>query len=59
MDTSAEFSCPYCGEPNICPLDPSQGDESLVIDCEVCCRPMELTVSRHGDGESDIAVGLG
>lgn len=59
METSAEISCPYCGAVNTCPLDPSQGDETLVIDCEVCCRPMELTVRRDEEGDNDIDVGLG
>lgn len=52
--------CPYCGESLTILLDTSAGGQSYVEDCQVCCRPMnvsftlveghleELTVSADG-----------
>lgn len=31
-------------------MEPSDGDAEFVVDCEVCCRPMTVTV-RFEDGE--------
>ncbi|MDB4798971.1 CPXCG motif-containing cysteine-rich protein, partial [Verrucomicrobia bacterium] len=59
VNSYSEVSCPYCGEPTSCHLDPSQGSEELVIDCEVCCRPMALSVHRDSAGDVSIDVGLG
>ncbi|MDZ7683359.1 MAG: CPXCG motif-containing cysteine-rich protein [Fodinibius sp.] len=41
-----EFRCAYCGETNHTFVDPSQGDtQKYIEDCQVCCRPNELSVS--------------
>jgi hypothetical protein len=40
-----EFLCPYCGEPNPLVVDITGGsNQSLVIDCEVCCAPILIRV---------------
>lgn len=42
---TAEYSCAFCGETNSTFVDPSQGiQQSYIEDCQVCCRPNELTV---------------
>lgn len=38
--------CPYCGERIELLLDPSQVGETYIEDCEVCCRPIRVTVSN-------------
>ncbi len=38
------FQCPYCWETISMLLDTSLQDTAYVEDCEVCCRPIELTV---------------
>ena len=43
MDTWTDY-CPYCGEPIELLLDVSEGDQSYVEDCSVCCRPIEVSV---------------
>lgn len=44
---SIRVQCPYCFEWMTLTLEPDvQGD--MVQDCEVCCRPWQLTVRRHG-----------
>jgi hypothetical protein len=43
-------SCPYCGESYGTPVDMSGGSCSYIEDCQVCCQPIELTVSVNDDG---------
>lgn len=44
-ESEESFLCAWCGELNEITIDVSGGtDQSLVIDCEVCCRPNHLTV---------------
>jgi hypothetical protein len=50
MDESISIQCPHCGETFEIPFDASEGDAEFVTDCEVCCRPMSVTV-RVRDGE--------
>ena len=41
-----EFQCAYCGKTNHTFIDPSQGDtQKYIEDCQVCCRPNELSIS--------------
>ncbi|KAF1687373.1 restriction endonuclease [Pseudoxanthomonas broegbernensis] len=40
-----ELRCPYCGEPIDVAVDAGAGDQQYVEDCQVCCRPMVMTVS--------------
>ncbi len=45
---SAEYTCACCGEINSTFIDPSQGDQQTYIeDCQVCCRPNELTIHYY------------
>jgi hypothetical protein len=42
----ASFICTYCGEINHTFVDPSQGKiQKYIEDCQVCCKPNELSVS--------------
>lgn len=45
----AELTCPYCSEQLEVSIDPDSEGE-LIRDCDVCCRPWLLYVSRDGDG---------
>ena len=42
------FSCPYCGEQISMSLERFSGSQSYIEDCEVCCRPIEITYSVNG-----------
>ena len=47
-DDHFPVQCPYCGEDGEIYLEPEiQG--TLVMDCEVCCNPWQVTVSWDGD----------
>lgn len=56
-ETDAEVRCPYCGEINEIALDPGSGsDQQYVEDCQVCCRPWNVTVHYLPDGTADVSV---
>ena len=50
FETTAEVSCPHCGETITLFLDLSVESQSYIEDCSVCCRPMTVTYSA-ADGE--------
>ncbi|PYK40265.1 MAG: CPXCG motif-containing cysteine-rich protein [Verrucomicrobia bacterium] len=39
-----EIICPHCGESFPLEVDTSQPDQSIIEDCTVCCRPINLTI---------------
>ncbi|MDQ2659177.1 MAG: CPXCG motif-containing cysteine-rich protein [Verrucomicrobiota bacterium] len=46
MDLAVEtdVACPHCGESFPLLIDTSIAEQSLVEDCSVCCRPINLTI---------------
>lgn len=44
------IQCPYCGEPFETQVDASAGSSSYIEDCQVCCRPIELSLEVAADG---------
>jgi hypothetical protein len=50
LTVETEISCPHCGESFPLLIDTSQGEQSLVEDCSVCCQPIQLSIrSRPGE----------
>ncbi|MEX0684592.1 MAG: CPXCG motif-containing cysteine-rich protein [Balneolales bacterium] len=48
---AAEYSCAWCGEINHTFVDPSQGEhQNYIEDCQVCCHPNELHISKVENG---------
>ena len=45
------LSCPYCGEIISVLIDDSLPEQEYVEDCQVCCRPIVLTVAVDIDGD--------
>ena len=45
MLPSAIIQCPYCGESIEILVDDSAGGQHYVEDCQVCCRPISITVA--------------
>lgn len=39
------IACPYCGETVEIVIDCSIPEQEYIEDCEVCCRPINLSVS--------------
>jgi transcription elongation factor Elf1 len=51
MYNEIEFNCPYCGEINFTDIVFSEGkSQTFIQDCEVCCRPIEITVAKDSEG---------
>jgi hypothetical protein len=52
MQDAAGFQCAGCGEWNETVVDESGGThQSYVEDCQVCCKPNQLTIHWDGDAE--------
>ncbi|PZO19608.1 MAG: CPXCG motif-containing cysteine-rich protein [Leptolyngbya foveolarum] len=48
MQTTAEYTCAFCGESSTTFIDLSAGSaQSYIEDCQVCCRPNILYVSLN------------
>ncbi|MGJ8581065.1 MAG: CPXCG motif-containing cysteine-rich protein [Psychromonas sp.] len=50
------IDCPYCGESIVVLLDPSDTDQEYIEDCQVCCQPINFSVSDDGNGELTVSV---
>jgi len=44
MEESATVQCPYCGQEFELAIDTSAGSQRFTTDCEVCCRPVSISV---------------
>jgi len=44
LDVETAITCPHCGEMFPLKIDTSQAEQSLIEDCTVCCRPINLTI---------------
>lgn len=42
--------CPYCGERFEARVEVSAGAQEYIEDCQVCCRPMALSIEIEDDG---------
>ena len=54
MLPTQSIECPYCGEVITLVLDPSEGAQRYIEDCQVCCRP--ITVDLDIDADGDVLV---
>lgn len=55
MESTFEYSCPYCGEVSTSFFDMSEGSTSYIEDCQVCCRPINLRFTVDGYGGFQVA----
>ncbi len=51
---SYPFPCPWCNEPNELLVDPGELGQQVVVDCHVCCRPIEILLPDDPDGEPEV-----
>jgi hypothetical protein len=56
LETTAEVSCPYCGEIITLFLDLSVEAQTYVEDCSVCCQPMNVSYSVENGELNSISV---
>ncbi len=48
--------CPYCGESIDVLIDQSESLQDYIEDCQVCCRPIRLSVAVDLDGNVDLTA---
>jgi hypothetical protein len=51
MNEALSIGCPHCAETFSLAFDASEGSATFTIDCEVCCRPMTVSVRIDEDGQ--------
>ena len=49
-DEFVSIQCPWCGERMETHVDLTAGAQSYIEDCQVCCRPMQLTLELEDNG---------
>lgn len=54
---SVGILCPYCGEPQDIDVDCSISEQSYVEDCQICCQPMNVSITVDENGEPMVSVG--
>lgn len=52
--TTEFILCPYCGEGIELVIDCSLAEQEYIEDCEVCCRPIHLSVYVSDEAEIQI-----
>lgn len=41
------FQCPYCWEQISMLIDISQNQQTYIEDCEICCNPIQISVTTE------------
>ena len=52
----ASVDCPYCGETIDVLIDGSVAEQQYIEDCQVCCRPINFSVSVDEYDEVSVKV---
>ena len=47
MEISETIQCPFCGQSFEVVIDTSVSQQRFTTDCEVCCRPLEVSVESE------------
>jgi hypothetical protein len=50
------ITCPYCGESITVLIDPEDIGQEYIEDCQVCCKPINFSVSSETDEEPVVFV---
>jgi len=53
---TVSIQCPHCGEIIEVVVDFSEPRQDYIEDCEVCCRPIAISVRMAGDDLPQVAV---
>lgn len=51
MQEFVDIACPYCGQWIDIVVDRSVDQQQYIEDCQVCCRPIVVSVTVGGDGQ--------
>ena len=47
-ESEQSFQCPYCGSSISMIVEAHAGGQEYIEDCEVCCRPIQISYSVEG-----------
>lgn len=47
---TVQVQCPYCGEIMELQIERAEGDQELIEDCPVCCKPVTVLVTCSDNG---------
>ncbi len=50
------FTCPFCWQTITMILEPTAEPQTYVEDCEVCCRPIQITYRTEGETIADFSA---
>lgn len=50
------INCPFCGESISVLLDLSAGGQSYIEDCQVCCRPIQISFAETDQDNITVEV---
>lgn len=51
-----EFACPYCMAVNDIEIDAVNDlNQQQIVDCQICCQPIEIMIVEGGEGFEVIA----
>ena len=57
LEDDFDVQCPYCGTIFSVRIDNTAGSrQAFVLDCENCCRPIEVEARTEEDGYVDLIV---
>ena len=51
-----QIGCPYCGESIDILVDNSVSEQSYIEDCQVCCRPIQISILIDDDDQLLVRV---
>jgi hypothetical protein len=54
--TEESIGCPYCGETIEILIDSSDAQQQYIEDCQVCCKPITISVYESVSGELEVSV---
>ena len=46
-----KIRCPYCNQSIVVLIDPQDMGQQYIEDCQVCCKPINFSVSTGFDGD--------
>ena len=56
MQESENIQCPFCGQTFELAVDTTQASQRFTVDCEICCRPMEISLHCEAGEIVDLEV---
>lgn len=45
MQETGTIQCPYCGQSFELAVDASLPEQQFTVDCEICCRPLRVSIT--------------